>query len=57
MNIKIRLALQFTMIVIVILLFFSALVYYFSYSSQLAKFRQNLLDSAKNTAILFINVA
>ncbi len=57
MNIKKRLALQFTLIVIGILLFFSALVYYFSYSSQLAKFRQNLLDSAKNTAILFINVA
>lgn len=57
MNIKIRLALQFTLIVTGILLFFSALVYYFSYSSQLAKFRQNLLDSAKNTAILLIDVA
>ncbi len=56
MNIKIRLALQFTLIVTGILLFFSALVYYFSYSSQLAKFRQNLLDSAKNTAILLIDV-
>jgi signal transduction histidine kinase len=33
------------------------LVYYFSYSSQLAKFRQNLLDTAKNTATLLINVA
>lgn len=57
MNIKVRLAVQFTLIVAGILLFFSALVYYFSYSSQLAKFRQNLLDSAKNTATLFINVA
>jgi len=57
MNIKIRLALQFTLIVMGILLFFSALVYYFSYSSQLAKFRQNLLDSARNTAILLIDVA
>jgi signal transduction histidine kinase len=57
MNIKIRLAVQFTLIVAGILLFFSLLVYYFSYSSQLAKFRQNLLDTAKNTAILLINVA
>jgi signal transduction histidine kinase len=57
MNIKIRLALQFTLIVAVILLFFSGLVYYFSYSSQLTKFRQNLLDRAKNTATLFIDVA
>lgn len=56
MNIKVRLALQFTLIVGGILLFFSALVYYFSYSSQLSKFRQNLLDSARNTATLFINV-
>jgi signal transduction histidine kinase len=57
MNIKIRLSFQFTLIVAGIILFFSALVYYFSYTSQLAKFRQNLLDSAKNTAILLINVA
>lgn len=57
MNIKVRLALQFTLIVAGILLFFSALVYYFSYSSQLTKFRQNLLDSAKNNATLLINVA
>lgn len=56
MNIKIRLAYQFTLIVAGILMFFSLLVYYFSYSSQLAKFRQNLLDSAKNNAILLINV-
>lgn len=57
MNIKIRLAVQFTLIVAGILLFFSLLVYYFSYTSQLAKFRQNLLDTAKNTATLLINVA
>jgi signal transduction histidine kinase len=57
MNIKIRLSFQFTLIVTGILLFFSALVYYFSYTSQLNKFRENLLDSAKNTAILLINVA
>jgi signal transduction histidine kinase len=57
MNIKLRLAFQFTLIVAGILLFFSLLVYYFSYSSQLAKFRQNLLDTAKNTATLLIDVA
>lgn len=57
MKIKIRLALQFTLIVVVILLFFSLLVYYFLYSSQLSKFRENLLEKATNTATLFINVA
>jgi two-component system, OmpR family, sensor histidine kinase ArlS len=57
MNIKARLSVQFTIIVTGILLFFSVLVYYFSYTSQLNKFRENLLDSAKNTAILLINVA
>jgi signal transduction histidine kinase len=57
MNIKIRLSFQFTLIVTGILIFFSLLVYYFSYTSQLNKFRENLLDSAKNTAILLINVA
>jgi signal transduction histidine kinase len=57
MKIKTRLSLQFTLIVAGILLFFSVLVYYFSYSSQHVKFRQNLLDSAKNTATLLINVA
>jgi signal transduction histidine kinase len=56
MNIKIRLALQFTLIVAAILLFFAALAYYFSYSSQVSKFRQNLLESAKNTATLMIEV-
>jgi signal transduction histidine kinase len=57
MNIKTRLSFQFTLIVVGILLFFSILVYYFSYSSQLTKFRNDLLDGAKNTAILLINVA
>jgi len=33
------------------------LVYYFSYTSQLNKFRETLFDNAKNTAILLINVA
>ena len=56
MNIKTRLSLQFTLIVAGILMFFSLLVYYFSYTSQLTKFRENLLDGAKNTAILLINV-
>jgi signal transduction histidine kinase len=56
MNIKTRLSLQFTLITTGILLFFSLLVYYFSYTSQLAKFRQNLLDSAKNMTTLLINV-
>lgn len=56
MNIKTRLAFQFTLIVAGILLFFSLLVYYFSYTSQLKKFREDLLDSAKNTAILLLNV-
>jgi two-component system sensor histidine kinase ArlS len=56
MKIKTRLSFQFTLIVAGILLFFSVLVYYFSYTSQLTKFRQNLLDSAKNTATLLINV-
>lgn len=57
MDIKTRLSFQFTLIVAGILLFFSVLVYYFSYSSQIDKFRSNLLSSAKNTAILLINVA
>lgn len=56
MKIKTRLSFQFTLLVSGILLFFSCLVYYFSYTSQLAKFRENLLDRAKNTAILLINV-
>jgi signal transduction histidine kinase len=57
MNIKIRLSLQFTLIVTAILLFFSLLVYYFFYTSQVAKFRRNLYDNAKNRATLLINVA
>lgn len=57
MNIKLRLAFQFTLIVAFLLLFFASLAYYFSYSIQLSKFRQNLLDKAKNTATLLLNVA
>ena len=57
MNIKIRLSVQFTLIVTCILIFFSVLVYYFSYTSQLNKFRESLLERAENTAILLINVS
>lgn len=56
MNIKTRLSFQFTFIVAGILVFFSFLVYYFSYTSQLSKFRLNLYDSAKNTAALLLTV-
>ena len=56
MNIKTRLAVQFTLSVFGILMVFCMLVYYFSYSSQLSTFRQNLLVRAQNTAILLINV-
>ncbi len=55
-NIKTRLSIQFTLLVFGILMVFSLLVYYFSYDSQLSKFRQNLFDRAQNTAILLINV-
>lgn len=57
MNIKIRLAFQFTIITAGVLLQFSALVYYFSFSSQRDKFRENLTNRAKNTAILLLNVS
>ena len=56
MEIKTKLSFQFTLVVAGILLFFSVLVYYFSYSSQRAKFRENLADRAKNTAVLLIDV-
>jgi signal transduction histidine kinase len=56
MNIKTRLSFQFTLIVAGILVFFSFLVYYFTYTSQLSKFRLNLYDSAKNTAALLLTV-
>lgn len=56
MNIKTRLSIQFTFVVIGILIFFSALVYYFSYTTQRSKFRETLLEKAQNTAILLINV-
>jgi signal transduction histidine kinase len=56
MKITTRLSFQFSFLVFGILLFFSVSVYYFSYTSQLTKFRNNLLESAQNTAILLINV-
>lgn len=56
MNIKTRLSLQFTVVVFGILVFFSLLVYYFSFTSQRSKFRDNLLEKAQNTAILSINI-
>ena len=57
MNIKTRLSIQFTLLVLGILVFFSVLAYYFSYTSQLSKFRDDLMVKAQNTAILLINVA
>jgi len=57
MKITTRLAIQFTLIVFGILLLFSVMVYYFSYTSQLTKFRNNLLSRAQNTAILLIDIA
>lgn len=56
MSIKIRLSVQFTLVVIGILFFFSVLVYYFSFTSQRSKFRELLLEKAQNTAILLISV-
>ena len=56
MNIKTRLSIQFTLLVLGILVFFSVLAYYFSYTSQLSKFRDDLMVKAQNTAILLINV-
>jgi len=56
MNIKIKLSFQFSLIVAAVLIFFSGFVYYFSYSSHVSKYRESLLESAKNTAILLIDV-
>lgn len=56
MKIKAKLAFQFTLLVVGILLFFSAMLYYFSYSSQHNKFADNLTKRAKNTAILLIDL-
>jgi len=56
MYIKTKLSFEFTLIVFGILLFFSAAVYYFSYTTQHNKFADNLTKRAKNTAILLINL-
>jgi signal transduction histidine kinase len=56
MNIKLRLSLQFMLIVAGILVFFSILLYYFSYSGQVSKFRQSLFETARNSATLLITV-
>ncbi len=56
MKIKTKLSFQFMLIVAGILLFFSALVYYFSYNSQHARFTENLTQRAKNTGIIFLNI-
>lgn len=56
MKIKNRLSIQFTLIVVSILLMFSSMVYYFSFSSQQFKFKVTILEKAKNTAILLIDV-
>jgi two-component system, OmpR family, sensor histidine kinase ArlS len=57
MNIKTKLSFKFALLVFAILLFFSFLVFYFSFTTQRAKFRDNLLNQAQNNAILLINVA
>ncbi len=56
MKIKTKLSFQFMLIVAGILLFFSALVYYFTYTTQHARFAENLTKRAKNTGILLINI-
>ena len=56
MKIKTRLSLQFTFLVAGILIFFSILIYYFSWSSQRTRFRENILRRARNTGVLLTNV-
>ncbi len=56
MNIKLKLSLQFSTIVISLLIFFAGLVYYLSYQTHINKYRDNLEEFAKNTAILLIDV-
>jgi signal transduction histidine kinase len=56
MYIKTKLSIEFTLVVVGILLFFSATLYYFSYTTQHNKFADNLTKRAKNTAILLINL-
>jgi two-component system, OmpR family, sensor histidine kinase ArlS len=56
MNIKTRLSVQFTIIATSILLFFSVLVFFFSYKTQHSRFSETLIRKAQNNAILCINV-
>jgi signal transduction histidine kinase len=56
MNIKARLSVRFTLLVTGILVFFTILIYYFTFTNQREKFRNNLLVKAQNTAILLIDV-
>ncbi len=56
MKITTRLSFQFTFIVLGLLLIFSVLVYYFFFTIQISKFRENLVEKARNSAILLINV-
>lgn len=55
LNIKVRLAFQFMLVVAGILLFFAVLVYYFTYNTNREKFRSSLLNRAMNTAIITIS--
>lgn len=56
MKIKTRLAVQFTLIVTILLIIFSVFIYAFWFVSQQAKFRDNLLRRARNTGTLFFNM-
>jgi signal transduction histidine kinase len=56
MNIKLRLSFQFAVLMAGAAILFSVMVYYFSYSTQLNKFRENLTNRARNSAILLLNV-
>lgn len=56
MNIKVRLSFQFMLIAATVLVFFALLVYYFTFTTNREKFRNNLLNRAKNTAIMLIDV-
>ena len=56
MNIKLRLSIQFTLLVFAILLFFNLLVYFFLSYYLTDRFRETLLNEARNTAILLLDV-
>jgi len=56
MKIKTKLSLEFTLIVGGILILFSSIVYYFSYTTQYTRFSDNLSKRAMNTAIMLLNL-